>query len=372
MLSNEFGDWARVPGLEDELWVSSTGYVWQFGGHPKRWFAPNKNAPKPATGDVFVSHRGKDLRVHKLMAQAFFGPAPSPSHTVDHLAKYGGDIVRERSDNRIENLRWASKQEQALNRNKQTPRRDGRGVWLWAVGTDRSSATYYKSSLAAAKALNLNAGGVSRVAAGQKQWQTKGYRVEFADSREPDKIADDEVFREVEGFKVSQYGRALDRQTEAFSFTPQIRKGNEYAFLAKSDGHERSKSFSFHGLVASAWSDVVGVKPDDGKVYTIDHVNRDKADNRACNLAWKTVREQNLNRGDFRGIRKWATAVELKAPTEDQWQRFDTLCGASAAVNRCYGVKLSQQTMTGSLKKAPLGRTIDKGRHKGWSIRLAR
>jgi len=373
ILSNELGDWARVPGLEDELWVSSTGYTWQLNvrANDGSWFAPSKNAPKPSTGDVFVGHRGKDLRVHKLMAQSFFGPAPSPSHTVDHLAKYDGDIVRERSDNRIENLRWASKREQSLNRNKQIPRRDGRGVWVWAVAVERSSATYYKSSLEAAQALGLNAGSVSRTAAGVKQQQTNGYRVEFADSREPDKIADDEVFRDVDGFKVSQYGRALDCQTEAFSYTPHINKGTEYATISKADGKGGSKAFSCHSLVAKAWPDIVGVRPDDGRVYTIDHLNRDKSDNRACNLRWKTVCEQNLNRDIVPVWQKAAIAVELQAPAEDQWQRFDTQCGAVAAVNSRYGIKLTQTTISDSLKMAPLGRTIYKGRHKGWSIRLA-
>jgi hypothetical protein len=374
VLSNEFGDWARVPGLEDELWVSSTGYTWQLNRRAKdgSWFAPSKNAPKPSSGDVFVAHRGKDLRVHKLMAQAFFGPAPSPSHTVDHITKYDGDIVRERSDNRIENLRWASKREQALNRNKQKPRRDGRGVWVWAVAADRSSATYYQSSLVAAQALGLNAGSVSRTAAGVKQQQTNGYRVEFADSREPDKIADDEVFRLVDGFKVSQYGRARDRQTDAFSYTPQINKGLEYTHVQKGDGDGGSVSFSFHRLVAKAWSDIVGVKPDDGKVYTIDHINRNRADNRACNLRWATVSEQNSNKDPFQRCQdKISVAVELQAPAEDQWQRFDTQCGAVAAVNSRYGIKLTRTTISASLKMAPLGRTIYKGRHKGWSIRLA-
>lgn len=370
-LSNEFGDWARVPGLEDELWVSSTGYVWQRDIRCGGWFAPSRNSPSPSTGDVFVGHRGKDLRVHILMAKAFFGPAPTPSHTVDHLAKYDGDIIRERSDNRISNLRWASKSEQSLNRNKQKPRRDGRGVWVWSVGSDRSSATYYNSSLSAAKALGLNAGGVSRVAAGEKQHQTNGYHVEFAESREPDKIADDEVFRNVDGFKVSQYGRVRDGQTDSFSYTPQINKGNLYAMVSRTAENGGTNAFSCHSLVAKAWPDIVGEKPDDGKVYTLDHLNRDRTDNRACNLRWKTTSEQNLNQNHSKGKQKAAIAVELQAPAEDQWQRFDTQCGAVESVNRRYGVKLTQTTISDSLKMAPLGRTIYKGRHKGWSIRLA-
>lgn len=373
VLSNGFGDWARVPGFEDELWVSSTGYVWQRDIRCGGWFAPSRNSPKPSTGDVFVGHRGKDLRVHKLMAMAFFGPAPSPAHTVDHLTKYDGDIIRERSDNRVENLRWASKSEQSLNRNKQQPRRDGRAVWAWQVASERSSATRYESSLAAANALGINAGSVSRTAAGPLHYQTNGYHVEFADSHEPDKIAADEVFREVDGFMVSQYGRARDHQTNAFSYTPQVNKGQQYAHVSTADGSGGSRSFTFHRLVAKAWPDVVGGKPDDGREYTVDHVNRDKADNRASNLRWKTPSEQSLNRSlPILAAQKGSVAVELLGPGWEAWQRFDSQCEAVQAVNAAFGTKLTQTTVSDSLKMAPLGRTIYKGRHKGWSIRKAR
>lgn len=370
VLSNEFGHWARVPGLEDELWVSSTGWVWQRNVRTGGWFTPSKNAPHSSTGDVFVNHRGKDLRVHKLMALAFFGPQPTPSHTVDHIAKYDGDIIRERSDNRIENLRWASKREQSLNRNKQKPRRDGRPVLIWKLGSDKATATWYPSSLAGSKALGLNAGAVSHTANGGRS-QTNGYCVEFAPTDEPDKIADDEVFRLVDGFKVSQYGRALDPQTEAFSFTPQVNKGQMYAYISKAQEDGSTKSFSFHILVAKAWPELVGVKPEDGTAYTLDHISRQKHDNRACNLRWSTLSGQSTNQTRVKIVQKAATPVELKAPMEDQWQRFDTQCEAVASVNVRYNIKLSQQTVSDSLKMAPSGRTINKGKHKGWSIRMA-
>lgn len=48
-------------------------------------------------------------QVHRLVLEAFIGPPPNPEcNTVDH-------INRERSDNRLVNLRWASRSEQMYN-----------------------------------------------------------------------------------------------------------------------------------------------------------------------------------------------------------------------------------------------------------------
>ena len=366
--SDEFGHWACVPGFEDELLVSSRGWVHQKNVRTNEWFLPSQNTPQSGTGDVFVGHRGKDFRVHQLMARAFLGPPPSANHTVDHIAKYGGDFMRERSDNRIENLRWASKSEQSQNRRRQIPRRNGRSVRIWKVGADRSSAVVYESSLAAAKALRLNAGSLSRTAHGG-QAQTHGFHAEFCVSS-IELVAQDEEFREIDGFYVSQYGRALDPQTKQFAFTPQINDGLQYAFISKGKGDGiHTKSFTFHRLVARAWPEVVGVKPSDGGQYTVDHINRNREDNSAANLRWASGAEQSLNRSLTQTRQKSACAVELRAPNSDEWMQFQTQCQAVRVVNTHFGTRLTQTTVSESIKAKPLGRTIEKGRHKGWSIR---
>ena len=66
--------------------------VWSFG------------VPNIATG--YLDFCGE--RVHRIVATAFHGPAPSEQHVVDH-------IDTNRQNNRPENLRWSTKLENTLN-----------------------------------------------------------------------------------------------------------------------------------------------------------------------------------------------------------------------------------------------------------------
>lgn len=364
-----FGEWADVPGLENELRVSTRGWILQFNSKTNRWFPPSRNTPN-ARGYVTIHHRDASLRVVRLMAMAFIGPPPTPLHTVDHIEKYDGDFMRERSDDRIENLRWATKSEQSKNQNKRAPRRDGHGILMWKINESKDTALRFCSIIEAAHELDLHHSCIRRVANGD-QTHTGGYYVEYF-SLEPDVLFSNEEFREINGFSVSQYGRAKDPRTKSFSFTPKATNGCEYAVLSRSDENGSSVTFLFHRLVALAWADIVGHFPGDG--YTVDHKNRDKNNNWAYNLCWKTQSEQITNQSKENSAsifkkQKFGTRVQLRAPGEKQWQEFICLNDAVRDINAKYGTALSQPLLSQSLKIRATGRTLKTGRHKGWSIR---
>ena len=65
--------------------------------------------PKPQTGNGYCFKGTR--RIHDLVLRAFVGPPPSPLHTVDHKD-------RDRSNNHLSNLRWATKKEQIANRGR--------------------------------------------------------------------------------------------------------------------------------------------------------------------------------------------------------------------------------------------------------------
>ena len=83
--------------------VSSYGRV-----EDNRWH--NRYVPKPQTESGYCKAFGS--YVHRLVMEAFGTQQPSLDHTIDH-------INRVRHDNRIENLRWASKVDQNANQKKQ-------------------------------------------------------------------------------------------------------------------------------------------------------------------------------------------------------------------------------------------------------------
>jgi len=78
-----------------------------------------KNVPNPykwygSTTDMdyrTVYTNNRSYGVHYLVCLVFHGPQPSKDHTVDHINK-------PESDNRAENLRWATKSEQARNQSR--------------------------------------------------------------------------------------------------------------------------------------------------------------------------------------------------------------------------------------------------------------
>lgn len=85
-----------------------------------RWSDPQLGSLRP---DGYLTGRfnSQQYRIHRLVADVFLGPAPSPDASVDH-------INRDRSDNRAANLRWSTPTEQARNQCSKVRKRLHDGV----------------------------------------------------------------------------------------------------------------------------------------------------------------------------------------------------------------------------------------------------
>ena len=85
--------------------VKPDGTVWSCGKKAckllKGWIT--------SKGYHAVTIRRKSIEVHLLVAEKYLGPKPGPDYQVDH-------INRNRADNRVENLRWATRSENCANR----------------------------------------------------------------------------------------------------------------------------------------------------------------------------------------------------------------------------------------------------------------
>lgn len=103
--------WVDIPGFS-RFQVSSMGRVRSLktGQILNQRFVNSRNCPKAyLIVDLQDDDGGrKTCRVHRLVAENFI-PNPEAKPTVDH-------INRIKTDNRLENLRWATYTEQLLNR----------------------------------------------------------------------------------------------------------------------------------------------------------------------------------------------------------------------------------------------------------------
>jgi transposase len=102
-------EWRPVAGFEGYYSVSNLGNVRRDAPGPKTWPGRLLNQIPTQHGyfSVGLSRPGvkqRPLMVHRLVCTAFFGPAPTPKHEPNH--KNGI-----KTDNRVENLEWATRQQ---------------------------------------------------------------------------------------------------------------------------------------------------------------------------------------------------------------------------------------------------------------------
>jgi hypothetical protein len=91
---------------KDKLFVSNKGRIWFKNiKHPYKTYGSKRKED----GYFTVSLNSKSLKVHNIVALVFIGEKPTEEHTIDH-------IDNNKSNNNVENLRWATKSEQAINR----------------------------------------------------------------------------------------------------------------------------------------------------------------------------------------------------------------------------------------------------------------
>jgi hypothetical protein len=104
-------EWEDVVGYEGVYQVSDYGRVRRAAPGPGTWpgrvLKPGRAGRGYLTVDLSLDGRIERMYVHRLVAEAFFGPAPSPKHEVNHK---NGVI----DDNRVENLEWVTPSENQL------------------------------------------------------------------------------------------------------------------------------------------------------------------------------------------------------------------------------------------------------------------
>jgi hypothetical protein len=240
--TEEYGEWRAVPGIApDKLLVSSKGWIrtarrggkLPVGGEQRPLGMPSKGQPLVSHAMGFNVDK-KAYLVHRMVALAFIGPQPSPRHTVDH-------IDRDPKNNAVENLRWASHEEQQRNKDSCGPRRD---------------------TTACESQDNIVVDGEVEV------WKLSPIS---------------------SALRVSTMGRIQRRRGSRWQakWTPKRTKRCPYAYTGLADG----KKIIMQRLVLLTFQ---GPSSDPEK-STADHINCVRDDNRLRNLQWATKSEQGFN-----------------------------------------------------------------------------
>lgn len=325
--------------------VSTLGRISFLVTRTCSWTEARYPEPSKENGYCTIRHHGKALAVHRIVWETFVGPIPD-GMTIDHIAKHGGDFIRERSDNRLSNLRLADWSVQASNKNKSGPRRDARPIIVWRPGEIKRT---FRSAHAAQVELGIHANTLRKTAMGE-QSSASGFLAEYA---RDDEALEGEEFREINGAFVSQFGRYLDR-TKSFAIKPEPTRGNAYASFQKD-------SRSFHRAVALAWPEICGTpsSPTD----TVDHIDGDHNNNHATNLRWIGKREQAENRTTSLGN------IQSLRPGESEWHTHSSTTEACRWVFQHYQIKLKDCVLSYGFNYKGKSFEIRKGRAKGWKFR---
>ena len=164
--------------------VSSKGNI--------RWWNGKVTRPKAnSDGYCCVMISGKNYLVHRLVALAFLDPPEAGQVTVDHI-----NLIR--SDNRVENLQWASHQEQIISSHQNNVNRGSsaqaasRAIVGRKVGSSDDEWTEYPSASEAARVLELNQGSISQCCNGKRK-SVDSYNFKFVQ----EEIDEEEEWKDV-------------------------------------------------------------------------------------------------------------------------------------------------------------------------------
>lgn len=255
-------EWRQARGR----WVSSLGRYWKMREPRSAIFPAAGRNDGYRTVDIDYTK----VQLHDLIAEAFLPPRPSSKHTVDH-------INRNSMDNRVVNLRWATKSEQMENRVLPKNTRNSCAIELnfgqgWIRLASQSEA--HRRFGIDRKSLRLCARGEITHAGGAKVRMIENTR------DDPDECW---KWTRCRTMQVSNKGRVHVRRAGVFrTYHPLPRKPHGYCI---------AKTRRVHILVMEAFGPP---KPSD--LHTVDHINRCRHDNRIENLRWATPVEQTANR----------------------------------------------------------------------------
>lgn len=134
-----------------------------------------------------------------------------------------------------------------------------------------------------------------------------------------------EVWKDIEGYggvyQVSDMGRIRSLRRKAARILVQHKGQDGYFSVGLYDTRGKQKKLFVHRIVATAFIE----NPENKR--TVDHINMDKSDNRACNLRWATNAEQN----EYQNNTKYQVSeyTKMKIKNMDTGEVFENSAAAA-------------------------------------------
>lgn len=233
---------------------------------------------------LFRDRKGEKVSVARAILSTFVGKPPTKYHSADH-------INTNSEDNRIENLRWATKSEQSYNQTR-TGDRDYKRIPI--IVTIDNVKKEYQSISEASRDLEVSDGTIHNILneTFESSRKFKNITIKY---KEITQNLKDEIWLELEekpNVYISQYGRVKLVRSRIT-----IIRSSEDIARERDDSYPNinmvGKKYYLHRLVAKYFLPLADCVYNTDLV--IDHLDCDKNNSRASNLQWVS-RSENTRR----------------------------------------------------------------------------